>query len=163
MTLPRYLFKTIFQLEKRQGFNGLNVIASFPNDTKENLWSTDTYGQKTGPNGATPFQFKKAGQGEVDYQDINPTYWQSVDIKMQHLADQGFVTLFETVRRSENWPFRAQDEKDAFYNYVRYLWARYGCYNMIFSWVHHDSQGSIYPNWLELVEHANDELYNANR
>lgn len=152
-------FQDYISARKGQGFNGLNVIASFPNDTKEKLWSTDTYGQKTSPNGATPFQFKEAGKGEVDYQNINPTYWQSVDIKMQHLADQGFVTLFETVRRSENWPFRAQDEKNAFYNYVRYLWARYGCYNMIFSWVHHDSQGSIYPNWLELVEHANDELY----
>ncbi|WP_461444451.1 apiosidase-like domain-containing protein, partial [Maribacter sp.] len=140
---------------KNQGFNGMNVISSFPNDTYTNLWATETHGKKTGPNGATPFEV----QGVVDYKKINPAYWQSVDERMQYLADQGFVTLFETVRRTEQWPLLAQqDDKDSFYNYVRYLWARYGCYNMIFSWVHHDVQGGVYDDWLPLVQHAHDEL-----
>lgn len=152
-------FQDYISARKGQGFNGLNVIASFPDDTYTSLWSSNTWGKKIAPSGETPFEMKGPGQS-VDYKRIIPEYWQAVDERMQFLADQGFVTLFETVRRSENWPFRAQDEKDAFYNYVRYLWARYGCYNMIFSWVHHDSQGSIYPQWRELVSHANKELYN---
>ena len=171
-------FKDYILARKRQGFNGLNVIASFPDDTyleqqgrnldrpgtQTGLWASETWGKKTAPNGVTPFDMKRRGQSftddaqEVDYKRIAPEYWQSVDDRMEFLSDQGFVTLFETVRRHERWAFRPQDEKDAFYNYVRYLWARYGCYNMIFSWVHHDSQSSIYPQWRALVEHAHDEL-----
>ncbi len=149
-------FTQYINARKNQGFNGMNVIASFPSDNFTDLWASDTHHKKKG-NGAWPFELKNSGQ-DVDYLKINPNYWQSVDERMQHLADQGFVTLFETVRRSERWRDGTSAEKDAFYNYVRYLWARYGCYNMIFSWVHHDSQGSIYPKWLPLVQHAHDEL-----
>ncbi len=172
-------FQDYILTRKNQGFNGLNVIASFPDDTylaergrnldrpgtESGLWSSETWGKKIGPNGNTPFAMKRRGEAvtdarlEVDYRRVVPEYWQSVDERMQYLADQGFVTLFESVRRHERWPFRAQDEKNAFYNYMRYLWARYGCYNMIFSWVHHDTNsGNVYPRWLELVRHANSEL-----
>ncbi|MBC6998146.1 malectin domain-containing carbohydrate-binding protein [Cytophaga sp. FL35] len=172
-------FKDYIAERKRQGFNGLNVIASFPDDTylmqqgrnldrrgtSTGLWSSATWGKKVAPNGATPFEMKKSGQPvtdaslEVDYRRIVPEYWQAVDERMQFLSDQGFVTLFESVRRHERWPFRAQEEKNAFYNYIRYLWARYGCYNMIFSWVHHDTNsGNVYPGWLELVRDAHLKL-----
>jgi len=176
-------FKNYINARKDQGFNGLNVIASFPDDIyleepgrnrdlqRRNpprdggLWSSDTWGKKVGANGEAPFNLKKAGQPvldnirEADYKSINPAYWQSVDERMQFLSDQGFVTLFESIRRHERWPFRAQAEKDAFYNYIRYLWARYGCYNMIFSWVHHDTNSeNVYPEWLKLVRHAHNEL-----
>ncbi|WP_171037039.1 LamG-like jellyroll fold domain-containing protein [Maribacter algarum] len=171
-------FKDYILTRKNQGFNGLNVIASFPDDsyieqqgrnldrpgTKSGLWASATWGKKIAPSGESPFQMKVPGQPvtdaypEVDYKKIIPEYWQAVDKRMQFLSDQGFVTLFESVRRHERWPFRPQNEKDAFYNYIRYLWARYGCYNMIFSWVHHDSQGSIYPNWRELVKDAHNKL-----
>ncbi|MGB7394151.1 MAG: LamG-like jellyroll fold domain-containing protein [Pricia sp.] len=172
-------FKDYISARKNQGFNGLNVIASFPDDTylaqpgrnldrpgrEAGLWSSETWGKKTSPTGATPFEMKRRGVPvtdanlEVDYRRIDPEYWQSVDERMQYLSDQGFVTLFESVRRHERWPFRAQDEKNAFYNYIRYLWARYGCYNMIFNWVHHDTNsGNVYPAWRELVRNANSEL-----
>lgn len=172
-------FKDYITARKGQGFNGLNVIASFPDDTylqqsgrnldrpgtESGLWASETWGEKIASNGATPFEMKRRGQSvtdaspEVDYQRIVPEYWQDVDKRMQFLSDQGFVTLFESVRRHERWPFRAQAEKDAFYNYVRYLWARYGCYNMIFSWVHHDTNsGNVYPEWLKLVRHAHGKL-----
>ncbi|WP_166521542.1 LamG-like jellyroll fold domain-containing protein [Zobellia amurskyensis] len=172
-------FKDYISARKKQGFNGLNVIASFPDDTyleqlgrnldrpgkERGLWSSETWGKKIAPNGETPFELKTRGQSvtdklaEVDYQKIDPKYWQSVDERMQFLSEQGFVTLFESIRRHERWPFRSQVEKNAFYNYIRYLWARYGCYNMIFSWVHHDTNsGNVYPEWLKLVSHANSEL-----
>ncbi|WP_373517084.1 malectin domain-containing carbohydrate-binding protein [Pricia sp.] len=172
-------FKDYILARKKQGFNGLNVIASFPDDTylqqrgrnldrpgtESGLWSSKTWGKKTAPSGETPFELKRRGQQvtdaikEVDYKRIVPEYWQAVDERMQFLADQGFVTLFESVRRHERWPFRAQGEKNAFYNYIRYLWARYGCYNMIFSWVHHDTNSNnVYPHWRELVRHAHSKL-----
>ncbi len=150
-------FQDYVKTRKGQGFNGLNVIASFPNDSYTELWAEKTHHKKTGPNGEGPFELKSTGQ--VDYLNIKPEYWQSVDKRMQHLSDQGFVTLFETVRRSELWYLGTTQEKAAFYNYVRYLWARYGCYNMIFSWVHHDSQSSIYPKWEQIVSDANSKLY----
>ncbi|MGB6153352.1 MAG: malectin domain-containing carbohydrate-binding protein [Pricia sp.] len=172
-------FKDYIRARKRQGFNGLNVIASFPDDTylqqqgrnldrpgtQTGLWASETWGKKTGPNGVTPFAMKRRGQPvtddtqEVDYKRIVPEYWQSVDQRMQFLADEGFVTLFESIRRHERWVFRPQDEKNAFYNYIRYLWARYGCYNMIFSWVHHDTNsGNVYPGWRALVQDAHSKL-----
>ena len=172
-------FQDYILARKSQGFNGLNVIASFPDDTyigdfnknkqfpnqNRGLWSDKTWGKKIGPNGATPFEMKPPSASvtdwneEVDYRKINPAYWQSVDERMQFLSDQGFVTLFESVRRHERWPFRTDTtEKDAFYNYMRYLWARYGCYNMIFSWVHLDSDPAVYKPWRALVKHAYDKL-----
>ncbi|MEO9892735.1 malectin domain-containing carbohydrate-binding protein, partial [Aurantibacter sp.] len=172
-------FQEYILARKNQGFNGLNVIASFPDDTyiadynknkqfpnrTRGLWSDNTWGKKVGPNGATPFEMKAPNaeitdwSEEVDYRKINPEYWKSVDQRMQFLADEGFVTLFESVRRHERWPFRTDaSEKDAFYNYIRYLWARYGCYNMIFSWVHLDSDAKVYKPWRSLVEYAYDKL-----
>ncbi len=183
-TISDISFKDYISNRKSQGFNGVNVIASFPDDTylenlnrhrqfpnqEKGLWSSLTWGEKVAPDGSTPFEMK-AGESythwsdEVNYKKINPAYWQSVDERMQHLADEGFVTLFESIRRHERWPYRAgQDEKDAFYNYIRYLWARYGCYNMIFSWEHHDynfvynGTDNVYLKWLPLVEHAHDSL-----
>ncbi|MBM1105637.1 DUF4038 domain-containing protein [Aurantibacter crassamenti] len=180
-TITDISFQDYILARKNQGFNGLNVIASFPDDTyldelgrnrdqpgtESGLWSNATDRMKVGPNGETPFEMKAPPESfthwndEVNYKKINPTYWQSVDERMQFLADQGFVTLFETIRRHERWPFRTQQsEKDAFYNYVRYLWARYGCYNMIFSWVHHDTNAfNVYPQWRdELVKPAHLKL-----
>ena len=156
-TISGISFQNYISTRKGQGFNGLNVIASFPNDSYTELWAEKTHHKKTGPNGENPFELKSTGK--VDYLKIKPEYWQSVDKRMQHLSDQGFVTLFETVRRSELWYLGTTQEKNAFYNYVRYLWARYGCYNMIFSWVHHDSQSSIYPKWKQIVSDANSKLY----
>lgn len=74
----------------------------------------------------------------VNYLRINPGYWQQVDRKMQFFWDSGFTPFIETVRRSEAWPEEADAERAAFTNYVRYLWARYGVYNWIFSWLHWD-------------------------
>ena len=47
------------------------------------------------------------------------------------------------------------EQKKSFGNFVRYLWARYGCYNMIFSWVHWDTNpGNVYPDWVALTKQA---------
>ena len=76
--------------------------------------------------GSTPFEIRnpKDARFGVDYSRINPSYWQHADRKLKHMWEQGFVPFLETVRRHEKWPEENRAEKEAFTNYVRYLWAR---------------------------------------
>ena len=128
-------FQDAIALRKAQGFNGINMIACFPSDTEKGIWDKASHGEKVAEDGSTPFKIN----GDVDYTRINPKYWQHADRKMKHMWEEGFVPFLETVRRHEDWPTENEAEKEAFTNYVRYLWARWGCYNMIFSWVHADA------------------------
>jgi hypothetical protein len=58
---------------------------------------------------------------------------------MQHLADEGFVPLFETVRRDNCPAWKAYFDFNVSYaRYVEYLIARYGVFNLIFSGIHLD-------------------------
>ncbi len=151
-------FQDYFSERKRQGFNGVNVIASYPTDTTisaEGVWAREVRGQKITEAGLTPF---KIVSDDADYTRIDPKYWQETDKKMKYLSDHGFVPFFESVRRHEVWPRKSATQKNAFTNYTRYLIARYGCYNMIYSWLHWDTDDRVYPDWLPLVEHAHAYL-----
>jgi hypothetical protein len=77
---------------------------------------------------------------------------------MKHLWDQGFVPFIESVRRHEQWYDENPAERRAFANYIRTLWARYGCYNMIFSWVHWDWDPQVLDAWKAMVKMAYAEL-----
>ncbi|MDE2161810.1 MAG: DUF4038 domain-containing protein [Alphaproteobacteria bacterium] len=77
--------------------------------------------------------------GLPDYDHINPAYFQSLDHKMDYLSQQGFVPVFEPVRRDTGPAWKAYFDFNASYaRYVEYLAARYGAYNMIFSGIHLD-------------------------
>ncbi|QDT05661.1 Putative endoglucanase [Rubripirellula lacrimiformis] len=155
-------FQDYFSERKRQGFNGVNVIASYPTDTTmsaEGVWAREVRGQKVSETDLTPFEIVS---DKADYTRIHPAYWQETDKKMKYLFDNGFVPLFESVRRHEIWPRKSSDQKDAFTNYTRYLIARYGCYNMIYSWLHWDTVDRVYPDWLPLVENAHAYLKSKN-
>lgn len=68
-----------FSERRRQGFNRVNIIASYTTDTTtsaEHVW-------------------------HADYTRIDPEYWQETDRKMQYLSDNGFVAFIESVRRHE--------------------------------------------------------------
>jgi len=70
---------------------------------------------------------------------VNPAYFRSLDRKMQHLADVGFVPLLETVRRDSCPSWKAYFDFDrSFARYVQYLVARYGAFNLVFSGIHLD-------------------------
>ena len=150
-------FQDAISLRKDQGFNGINMIACFPSDTENGIWDRATHGKKVAEDGSTPFIIDDG----VDYTQINPLYWQNADRKMQHMWEQGFVPYLETVRRHENWTKEPDVEKQAFINYVRYLWARWGCYNMIFSWIHADAGDSkLQRAWGSLIIMADSVLGN---
>ncbi len=153
-------FQDAIALRKSQGFNSINLIAAFPSDTIKGLWNKHTHGEKVGEDGATPFVIADPSDAAfgVDYKRINPRYWQQADRKWRHMWDNGFVPYMESVRRHEQWYDENTAERNAFVNYTRYLWARYGCYNMIYSWIHAEGvENPAMSYWKPMVNMA----YNA--
>ncbi len=158
--LANISFQKALAIRKSQGFNGINMIACFPSDTIKGIWDRSSHGKKVAEDGSTPFAIadpQDARHG-VDYTRINPKYWQLADRKMEYLSDIGFVPFIESVRRHEQWYSENDAERKAFVNYIRYLWARYGCYNMIFSWVHWDWDIKVLDVWKAMVNMAYDHL-----
>lgn len=151
-------FQDAIALRKNQGFNSIAIISCFPSDTKVNLWNRAIHGEKIGEDGSTPFEMHTDTVNPANFLRINPDFFQMADPKFQHLSEKGFVPLLETVRRHEKWYMEDEAESAAFTNFVRYLWARWGCYNMIFDWLHWDNDPSVYASWLPMIENAHDEL-----
>ncbi len=134
-------FQDALQIRKDQGFNGVNIISCFPTDLTKPIWHKRTQKKKLAEDGSTPFEIDVNAPDQAlaaNYLRINPGYWQQVDRKMKYMWDEGFAPFIETVRRSEAWPEENKEEQAAFTNFVRYLWARYGACNWIFSWLHWD-------------------------
>jgi hypothetical protein len=160
---PGVTFEQAVALRKRQGFNSVSMIAAFP------TWASDqyphTYADRKGvyyrnawemfgvmvpgdkptaksmhdERGHRPFEMVPGSEGLPDYDRIVPGFFQSLDRKMQHLTDQGFVAMLETIRRDVAPPWKAYyDFNASFGRFLQYMVARYGAYNMIFSKVHFD-------------------------
>ncbi|HET7810762.1 MAG TPA: DUF5060 domain-containing protein [Steroidobacteraceae bacterium] len=89
--------------------------------------------------GNRPFEVFADREGLANFDRINPRYFASLDRKMRHLAEQGFVPFLETVRRDNapSWK-RYFDFNVSYSRYVQYLVARYGAFNLIFSGIHLD-------------------------
>jgi len=161
---PDIGFEEAIQFNKRRGYNGFAMIASFPN------WHNDGYpahiedsdgitirscktwkDNQTGnakdmscQKGFRPFEFpgKSPSLGEIcaDFDQINPSYFQSLDKKMEYSAQEGFVVFLETIRRDHFPSWRAyHDFNTSFVRYIQYVAARYGCYNILFSLAHQDA------------------------
>ena len=89
--------------------------------------------------GNRPFEVFADREGLANFDRINPRYFASLDRKMRHLSDQGFVPFLETVRRDHGPSWKRYFDFNASYaRYVQYLIARYGAYNLIFSGIHLD-------------------------
>ena len=74
---------------------------------------------------------RRTRDGLADFDRLNPAYFRSLDRKMRHLADQGFVPFLETVRRDSCPSWKAYFDFDRSYaRYVQYLIARYGAFNL---------------------------------
>ncbi len=160
---PGIGFEDAVAYRKRQGYNSVSMIACFPN------WESDcnpsTYADKNGvylrnawekfdysvggneltaknmrdEYGNRPFRMSSEHEGVADFDQINPDYFKSLDKKMQHLSDEGFVPLLETVRRDNCPAWKAYfDFNESYARYVQYLISRYGAYNIIFSGIHLD-------------------------
>jgi hypothetical protein len=90
-------------------------------------------------NGERPFAVVPDREGLADFDRINPAYFRSLDRKMRHLSEEGFVPFLETVRRDHGPSWKAYFKfNESFARYVQYLVARYGAYNLIFSGIHLD-------------------------
>lgn len=89
--------------------------------------------------GHRPFEVFADREGLANFDRIDPRYFASLDRKMQHLSDQGFVPFFETIRRDNapSWK-KYFDFNESYSRFVNYLVARYGAYNLIFSGIHLD-------------------------
>ena len=160
---PGISFENAVAWRKKQGFNSVSMIASFPN------WETDihaaTYADANGiyvrnawekfgyftadnelmakdmrdESGNRPFYMSSEHPGVADFNRINPAYFQSLDRKMQYLSKQGFVPLLETVRRDMGPTWYAYfDFNETYARYVQYLISRYGAWNFLFSGIHLD-------------------------
>jgi len=157
-----WCFEGGIQWLKRNGFNSIATIASFPNwkndDNKRSInddsgvsirsgWPKAPDGQRIknmeDENGNKPFAFPGKCDGKQDlcanFDLINPVYWQSMDKKMDYLWENGFVPYIETIRRSHYSAWKAYHNFNvSFARYLNYIKARYGTYNFIFSLTHND-------------------------
>ena len=165
---PEAGFKDYVRLRKAQGYNSIALIAAFPswhNDGKpatlktadgtvlRNAWQQPgTKSAKTMVDeaGNRPFFFPGKVPGLEKYfpdvDRINPAYFRSLDRKIDHLNEHGFVPFIEVARRDVGqawkkyyaWP-------DSYTRYIQYLWARYQANICFFSPIHLDSEGNSIP------------------
>jgi hypothetical protein len=160
---PGIGFEDAVAYRRRQGFNSVSMIACFPNWESDcnpstyadkngiylrNAWEKFDYyiekGKLTAKNmrdeyGNRPFEMSSEYEGVADFDRINPEYFKSLDKKMRHLSEEGFVPLLETVRRDNCPAWKAYfNFNESYSRYVQYLISRYGAYNIIFSGIHLD-------------------------
>jgi hypothetical protein len=89
--------------------------------------------------GNRPFDVFENREGLANFDRINPAYFRSLDRKMQHLSNEGFVPFLETIRRDNAPSWKAYfDFNQSYARFVQYMIARYGAYNLIFSGIHLD-------------------------
>lgn len=89
--------------------------------------------------GNLAFEVMADREGMANFDRINPAYFRSLDRKLKHLSNEGFVPFVETIRRdaAPSWK-RYFDFNPSYARYFQYLIARYGAYNLIFSGIHLD-------------------------
>jgi len=153
-------FKDYVRYRKAQGYNWVNIIASFPN------WMTDgkpwhvrmpdgtpvrsawlEFGTGSAKNmdneGGRPFMFpgKVPGYENMfpDVDRVNPEYFKYIDRKIDYLNAQGFIPFIEVSRRDASllwskyykWP-------DSYARFIQYVWSRYQANNTVLSPIHLD-------------------------
>jgi hypothetical protein len=89
--------------------------------------------------GHRPFEVFADREGLANFDRIDPRYFASLDRKMRHLSEQGFVPFLETIRRDNapSWK-KYFDFNESYSRFVQYMIARYGAYNLVFSGIHLD-------------------------
>ena len=157
---PEMGFKDMIRYRKEQGFNSIAILAALPNwandgeksqlETEEGIGIRSAWGDpRTGSakdmhnSGGRPFEFpgKIPGFENVfpDVDRINPAYFREFDLKMSHMAEQGFVPFLEAARRDCTQAWQEYYEWPGSYTrYVRYVWSRYQARNVVFSPIHFD-------------------------
>jgi hypothetical protein len=177
---PEAGFKDYVRYRKAQGFNWINVLASWPG------WETDKYswhlyandadhtllrsawlefGTQSAKNveneGGLPFLFpgKVPGYEDVypDVDRINPRYFHYLDRKIDYLNAHGFVAFIEASRRDAS-PAWAKYYKwpDSYARYIQYIFSRYHANNTVLSpihldWIHDTVRPEKFQEAIDLV------------
>ena len=150
-------FENLLNFRKNQGYNTIAMIAAYPNwkvdEFPAQYINDDSVGvrqaweknmQPTAKDmhdelGNMPFEYWPEKEIVADFNRINPEYFKSLDKKIQHLNDEGFVTFLETIRRDHGPAWKKYFEwPESYARYVQYIISRYGAYNIIFSGIHLD-------------------------
>ena len=181
---PKAGFKDYVRLRKEQGFNWINMIATFPNwitdDSSYHLRMHDSarttirsawleFGKNSAKNmdneGGRPFMFpgKVPGYGKFfpDMDRINPEYFKYIDRKIAYLNDNGFVPFMEAFRRDASllWS-KYHPWPDSYVRFLQYFYARYHAYNVILGPVHLDIiEATVSPDELSQAIGKVQELY----
>jgi hypothetical protein len=166
---PEATFKDLVRFRKAQGYNGIAMIAAFPNwandgkpatirlDDAEKTLVRSAWGQP-GTSSAKdmhneagrPFLFPGRVPGYEDvYPDvdrINPAYFRYLDKKIDYLNTQGFVPFVEVMRRdaSPAWK-KFYKWPDSYARYIQYIFSRLQANNALLSPIHFDSYGDTIP------------------
>lgn len=162
---PEMGFKDMVRVRRRQGFNGVAMLAALPNwasdgrpatirladaqkTTVRNAWAIpDADTAKDMHNeGGRPFHFpgRVPGYEDVfpDVHRINPTYFQHMDKKVDYLNREGFIPFIEVSRRDSGQAWKKfYDWPVSYSRYVQYVFARYQANNCLFSPIHYDWSG----------------------
>ncbi|HMG92704.1 MAG TPA: DUF5060 domain-containing protein [Chryseolinea sp.] len=167
---PKAGFKDYVRLRKEQGFNWINMIATYPNwmtdDSSYHLRMYDSarttirsawreFGENSAKNmdneGGRPFMFPGKVPGYEnffpDMDRINPEYFKYIDRKIAYLNENGFVPFMEAFRRDASllWS-KYYKWPESYVRFLQYFYARYHAYNVILGPVHLDIiQGTISP------------------
>ena len=157
-------FEELIAYRKRQGYNSINIIAAYANWSADHMpshyWDANglcirSAWEKWGfmadqgdrwtakdmhdEQGNRPFTMLPEREGIPDYNHLNPAYFQSLDKKINHLWEQGFIAMLEPVRRDCTPAWAAYfDFKTTYARFVHYMFSRYGAYNLILSGIHLD-------------------------
>lgn len=164
---PEAGFKDLVKFRKTQGFNTLFIISSYgawaydgyPATFKDQAgvpiraaWPNgdeDRAEDMPNEDGERPFFFpgKAVGYPNIapDYMRLNPSYFRYLDKKIDYANAQGFQVFLETLRRDVGPYLKAyygatdtDMSKNAVFQYIRYIFARYQANAVYFGIIHQD-------------------------
>ncbi len=161
---PEMGFKDMVRVRKRQGYNGVAMLASMPAwaadgrpariRLDDGTWVRDAW-RKPGTDtakdmhneGGRAFLFpgKVPGYEDVfpDVDRINPAYFQHMDKKIDYLNEEGFIPFIEVARRDLSMAWKKYYEWPISYaRYIQYVFARYQANNCFYSPIHFDTKAS---------------------
>ncbi len=162
---PKAGFQDYVRFRREQGYNGIAMIAAFPNwanDGRPASLRTDdgtvlrSAWQQAGTNSAKDMHDEDGNRaflfpGKVpgfeaifpDLDRINPAYFRNLDRKIDYLNEHGIIPFIEVARRDIGQAWKKYHDWPASYTrYIQYVWTRYQANICLFSPIHFDSPGA---------------------
>ena len=162
---PKAGFKDYVRFRKGQGYNGIAMIAAFPNWANDgkpahlqtddgtvlrSAWrqaGTDSAKDMHDEDGNRAFLFpgRVPGYEEVfpDLDRINPAYFRNLDRKIDYFNACGIIPFIEVARRDIGQAWKKHcDWPESYTRYIQYIWSRYQANVCFFSPIHFDSPGA---------------------